>query len=86
MPSPKGRSGSANRPPSTAARVLEPLVHPGTANDTSFRGPVLPIAFPSRVDVEPAEILGASTEAVLREVAGCTDADLARLRAAGVIP
>jgi hypothetical protein len=30
-------------------------------------------------------MLGASTDAVLRELAGCDDAELARLRADGVI-
>ena len=42
-------------------------------------------AFEGRVDLPPAELLGASTDAVLRELAGCDDAELARLRADGVI-
>ena len=38
-----------------------------------------------RVELPPAELLGTSTDAVLRELAGCDDDELARLRADGVI-
>jgi hypothetical protein len=37
------------------------------------------------VELAPAEMLGASTDVVLRELAGCDDATLDRLRSDGVI-
>ena len=40
-------------------------------------------SFAGRVELPPAELLGTSTDAVLRDLAGCDDADLARLRADG---
>jgi hypothetical protein len=48
-------------------------------------GPSLPIAFAGRVELPPAEMLGASTDAVLRDLAGCDDDELARLRGEQVI-
>ncbi len=67
--------------------VLAELHHPDAPADrpSGFLGPALPIAFAGRVDLRPAENLGASTEAVLRELGGCGDDDLARLRADGVV-
>jgi len=63
------------------------LRHPDAPVDTpsGFLGPVLPIAFAGRVDLPPAERLGGSTDAVLRDLAGCDDDDLAQLRSSGVI-
>ena len=67
--------------------LLRELRHPDAPADrpSGFLGPSLPIRFEGRVDLPPAEMLGASTDAVLRELAGCDDAELARLRADGVI-
>ena len=52
---------------------------------SGFLGAALPISFAGRVDLPPAEMLGASTDSVLRELAGCNDDDLSRLRTDGVI-
>jgi len=70
-----------------ARGVLTELRHPSAPAErpSGFLGPTLPIAFSGRVDLPPAEQFGASTDAVLRELASCDDAELARLRAAGVI-
>jgi formyl-CoA transferase len=76
----------ARRDPQVAHRgMLEPLRHPDLAEPSPYVAPRLPV-FLSRADRElsPAEPLGASTDAVLREVLGLSDAELARLRAAGV--
>ncbi len=78
----------ARRDPVIVRRgVLESLRHPDAPEDSTsdLLGPRLPIAFSGRVGLTPAEQLGASTDAVLREHAGCDDDRLARLRAAGVI-
>jgi crotonobetainyl-CoA:carnitine CoA-transferase CaiB-like acyl-CoA transferase len=78
----------AARDPAVAERaLLEELRHPDAPADrpSGFLGARLPIAFAGRVDLPPAEPLGTSTEAVLRDVANCDDAEIARLRAEGVI-
>jgi crotonobetainyl-CoA:carnitine CoA-transferase CaiB-like acyl-CoA transferase len=64
--------------------ALQRLRHPDREEDTDFLGPALPIRF-SRADADqsPAEPLGASTDAVLRELLGLDDAEIARLRQAG---
>ncbi|MCB0996337.1 MAG: CoA transferase [Acidimicrobiales bacterium] len=66
--------------------TLTELRHPAADEPTHYLGPVLPVHL-SRTEVSttPAETLGHSTEAVLRELAGCTDDELADLRADGVI-
>ena len=80
-----------SRPPTTsncATRgLLTELRHPSAPADrpSGFLGASLPISFAGRVDLPPAELLGTSTDAVLRELAGCSDDELARLRADGVI-
>lgn len=63
--------------------VLARLEQPGI-------GPVISANSPMRIDdaysgTRPAAALGADTEAVLREVLGHGDADVARLREAGII-
>ena len=70
-----------------ARGLLTELRHPSAPADrpSGFLGATLPISFAGRVDLPPAELLGASTDAVLRDLAGCADADLDRLRADGVI-
>ena len=78
---------AAPRDPHVAHRgSLVPLRHPDLAEATRFLGPALPIRF-SRAEsaIAPAEPLGASSEAVLRELLGIEDAEIAKLRAAGVL-
>jgi crotonobetainyl-CoA:carnitine CoA-transferase CaiB-like acyl-CoA transferase len=78
---------AADDPALRARGLLTELRHPDAPYDrpSGFLGPALPIAFAGRVEVPPAESLGASTDAVLRELAGCGDDELAQLRADGVI-
>lgn len=74
--------------PALAARgLLTDLRHPDAPPDrpSGFLGARLPISFAGRVELPPAEQLGTSTDAVLREIAGCDDDRLAQLRAEGVI-
>jgi crotonobetainyl-CoA:carnitine CoA-transferase CaiB-like acyl-CoA transferase len=63
---------------------LEPLLHPDREDPTEFLGAALPIRL-SRADrdLAPAEPLGASTEAVLRELLGMDDGEIQALRTAG---
>jgi len=69
-----------------ARGLLAELHHPSSPDRASgFLGAALPIAFSGRVELPPAELLGTSTDAVLRDLAGCDDDDLVRLRAEGVI-
>jgi crotonobetainyl-CoA:carnitine CoA-transferase CaiB-like acyl-CoA transferase len=70
-----------------ARGLLQDLQHPSAPPDrpSGFLGATLPISFEGRVDLPPAELLGTSTDAVLRDLAGCDDAELSRLRDAGVI-
>jgi hypothetical protein len=66
--------------------LLEPLRHPDAAEPSGFLGPRLPISFAGRADdLTPAEVLGTSTRAILRERVGCDDDELARLHEAGAI-
>jgi crotonobetainyl-CoA:carnitine CoA-transferase CaiB-like acyl-CoA transferase len=77
---------AARRDPQVAHRgMLERLAHPDLADPSTFLGPRLPVVL-SRAErqMTPAEPLGASTDAVLRELLGLDAAELARLRAAGV--
>ncbi len=55
--------------------LLTELRHPSAPADqpSGFLGAQLPIAFDGRVDLAPAELLGTSTDAVLRDLAGCDD-------------
>jgi crotonobetainyl-CoA:carnitine CoA-transferase CaiB-like acyl-CoA transferase len=78
---------AARRDPQVAHRgMLEPLRHPDLDVPSPYVGPRLPVAL-SRAprDLPPAEPLGASTDAVLRELLGLGDAELEKLHAAGVI-
>ena len=67
--------------------LLSELRHPSApaGRPSGFLGAQLPIAFQGRVDLPPAELLGTSTDAILRDLAGCDDDALTRLRADGVI-
>ncbi|GIU90766.1 MAG: CoA transferase [Acidimicrobiia bacterium] len=74
--------------PAVVARgLMEELRHPDApaGRPSGYLGARLPIVFDGRVELAPAEPLGASTEAVLRELGGCDAATITRLRAAGVI-
>ena len=66
--------------------ALEPLGHPDREAPTGFLGPALPIRL-SRAErgTPPAEPLGASTDAVLRELLGLGDAEIRALRGAGAL-
>ena len=66
--------------------ALEALRHPDAGAPSPYLGPVLPLRL-SRAELgtAPAEPLGASTEAVLRDLLGLEDAELARLRDEGVL-
>ena len=77
----------ARRDPHVAALgTLEPLGHGALAGTTGFLGPRLPFRIDDvALGTGPAETLGASTDAVLRDRCGCDDAELLRLRADGVI-
>jgi crotonobetainyl-CoA:carnitine CoA-transferase CaiB-like acyl-CoA transferase len=66
--------------------LLEPLHHPDASEPSGFLGPRLPIDFEGRAEhLPPAERLGTSTDAVLTDWLGLDAAELATLRAAGVI-
>jgi crotonobetainyl-CoA:carnitine CoA-transferase CaiB-like acyl-CoA transferase len=68
-----------------ARELLEPLRHPAASALSGFLGPRLPIAFDGRAaSLPPAESLGTSTDAVLRE-AGYDDAEIASLHERGVV-
>jgi crotonobetainyl-CoA:carnitine CoA-transferase CaiB-like acyl-CoA transferase len=68
-----------------ARALLEPLRHPSASEPSGFLGPRLPIAFDGRAaSLPPAETLGASTDAVLRD-AGFTAAEIAALHEQGVV-
>jgi crotonobetainyl-CoA:carnitine CoA-transferase CaiB-like acyl-CoA transferase len=68
---------------------LEPLRHGASGEATGFLGPRLPFRIDGDDDVDlgtdPAEPLGTSTDAVLRDLCGCDDDELTRLRRDGVI-
>ena len=73
------------RDPHVAYRgSLERLRHPDLEEPTGYLGTMLPIRF-SRADISttPAEPLGASTEAVLRDLLGYEATEIDALRAAG---
>jgi crotonobetainyl-CoA:carnitine CoA-transferase CaiB-like acyl-CoA transferase len=66
--------------------ALVPLRHPESDAPSGYVGPAFPVRL-SRADTStpPADPLGASTDAVLREVLGIDDAELAALRADGAL-
>jgi len=77
---------AARRDPQVAHRgMLERLAHPDLREPSPFLGPRLPVNL-SRAERQspPAEPLGASTDAVLRELLFLDDAELSRLRASGI--
>lgn len=66
--------------------ALVELRHPDRDASTGYRGPAFPLRL-SRADTAtaPADPLGASTEAVLRDWLGLADAELAALRGSGAL-
>jgi len=76
---------SARRDPHLQARgTLERLRHPDADGPSDYVAPVLPVRLSrNETRLSPAEPLGSSTEAVLREVLGCDDARIETLRAEG---
>jgi formyl-CoA transferase len=76
---------AARTDPHVAHRgALERLRHPEADEPTSMLAPVLPLRL-SRADTStaPTEVLGASTEPVLRALLDADDDEIARLREAG---
>ncbi len=77
----------ATDPHVRARGSLEALRHPDLPEPTPYLGARFPVRFGGRPpETAPAEPLGASTEAVLREVAGLDEAALRALREGGAIP
>jgi crotonobetainyl-CoA:carnitine CoA-transferase CaiB-like acyl-CoA transferase len=67
-------------------RALEPLWHPDCDAASEYWGPALPIRMSrSELRPAPAEVLGSSTDAVLRELLELTDAELEALHRDGVL-
>ena len=80
-------AGIGKRDPQVLHRgALAPLQHPEMDDPTPYWGPALPIRM-SRADLNPgpAELLGQSTDAVLREVLSLGDDELLRLHELGAI-
>jgi crotonobetainyl-CoA:carnitine CoA-transferase CaiB-like acyl-CoA transferase len=77
----------ARHDPHVAQRgTLERLRHPDRDEPTRWLGPALPIHFSrAATGTTPAEPLGASTDAVLREVLGLDAASISALRADGAL-
>jgi crotonobetainyl-CoA:carnitine CoA-transferase CaiB-like acyl-CoA transferase len=75
----------ARHDPHVAQRgTLERLRHPDRDEPTAWLGPRLPVHFSrAAVDTTPAEPLGASTDAVMRELLGLDDDAVAALQAGG---
>ena len=64
--------------------TLERLRHPDLDQPTTWLGPALPIRFTrAAIDTAPAEPLGASTDAVMRELLGLDDTTIEALREKG---
>ncbi len=80
-------AGIGKRDPQVLHRgALGPLRHPEMDAPTPYWGPALPIRM-SRADLNPfpAELLGQSTDSVLRDVLALGDDELRRLHALGAI-
>jgi formyl-CoA transferase len=82
----RGAFGANDDPQVRHRGALVPLLHPDRDQPTGYVGAAFPVRL-SRADTRtaPAEPLGASTEAVLREVLGLGEAELTALRASGAL-
>ena len=77
---------SADDPQIQHRQALVPLRHPHASEPTTRLGPAFPIKFSrSNTDQTAAETLGASTQEVLKQIAGLTQEEIDRLRAKGVL-
>ena len=77
---------AADDPQIQHRQALVPLQHPHATNPTNRLGPAFPVKFSrSNTDQRPAETLGTSTQAVLQEIAGLSEEEIARLGAEGVL-
>jgi formyl-CoA transferase len=78
---------SGKRDPQLLHRgALEPLRHPDRETPSEYWGPALPIRM-SRAELRPspAEVLGSSTDAVLRELLDLDDTEIQKLHRDGVV-
>jgi formyl-CoA transferase len=82
----RGAFGAQGDPQVRHRGALVPLWHPDRAEPSGYVGPAFPVRL-SGADTRtaPAEPLGASTEAVLREVLGLGDRELTALREQGAL-
>jgi len=82
----QGAFDAAHDPQVRHRGALVPLRHPESEDPSGYLGPAFPVRL-SRADTStaPADPLGASTEAVLRDVLGLSAAEVAALRAAGAL-
>jgi len=82
----RGAFDAARDPQVRHRGALVPLRHPESEADSGYLGPAFPVRL-SRADTAtaPAEPLGASTDAVLREVLGLSEDEVSVLRAAGTL-
>ncbi len=77
---------AADDPQIQHRQALVPLQHPHASEPTNRLGPAFPVKFSrSNTDQRPAETLGTSTQAVLQEIAGLSEEEIARLGAEGVL-
>ena len=67
-------------------QTLIPLHHPQATNPTRWLGPAFPVKFSrSETTQPPAETLGTSTTAVLKEIAGLSQEEVDQLQAEGIL-
>jgi formyl-CoA transferase len=82
----QGAFSAADDPQVRHRGALAPLHHPDRDEPSGYVGPAFPVPL-SRADTSTtaADPLGASTEAVLRDVLGCSGDEVAALREAGAL-
>ncbi len=82
----QGAFSAVDDPQVRHREALVPLRHPDAETPSDYVGPAFPVRL-SRADTDtaPADPLGASTDAVLRDVLECSDEELAALRDEGAL-
>jgi len=82
----QGAFSAVDDPQIRHREALVPLRHPDTDDASGYVGPAFPVRL-SRADTNtaPADPLGASTDAVLRDVLECSEDELDSLRAEGAL-